>query len=201
MCFFMQISKDATELKHRFNAKFENDLDFRPQSYNGFQYPKIPVITNQKSDTIQLFEWGLIPSWAKNDEIQKNTLNARFETITEKPSFKYVVRNRCFIIADSFFEWQWLDEKGKKKQKYEIMLPDHTLFAFAGLYNQWVDPTTGEVRNTCTILTTEADDLMSKIHNSKKRMPLILDPSNENLWLNGELKTFVHVPLIANPIG
>jgi putative SOS response-associated peptidase YedK len=200
MCFFMQISKDATELKHRFNARFENEVFFNPVSYNGFIYPKVPVIASDRIGTIQFFEWGLIPSWAKNDEIRKNTLNARIETITEKPSFRNVVHNRCLVIADSFFEWQWLDEKGKQKQKYQILLRDHSLFAFAGLYNQWADSTSGEVKNTFTILTTEADELMSKIHNSKKRMPVILNPSEEAVWLQGKWPSFPKIELIANPI-
>ena len=134
MCFFSQISKDAVEVQHRFNAKFENGTSFKPMAYNAFQFPKTPVITDKNRELIQMFQWGLIPHWAKNDEIKKNTLNARVETIHEKPSFKYALQNRCLIIADGFFEWQWLDPKGKHKQKYIINFPDNQLFAFAGLY-------------------------------------------------------------------
>lgn len=201
MCFFMQISKDATELKHRFNASFEDEIHYKSSIYNAFQFPYTPIITAKESSRIQLFQWGLIPPWAKNDEIQKNTLNARLETIQEKPSFKYVLENRCLIPADAFFEWQWLDPKGKEKQKYQINLPDESLFSFAGLYNQWVDPNSGEIKNTYTILTTEANELMSIIHNSKKRMPVILNPNDEIKWLSGTLHSFNDIDLVATPIN
>jgi putative SOS response-associated peptidase YedK len=201
MCFFSQISKDAVEVQHRFNAKFENETSFKPMAYNAFQFPKTPVITNLNPDLIQMFQWGLIPHWAKNDEIKKNTLNARIETIHEKPSFKYALQNRCLIIADGFFEWQWLDPKGKHKQKYIINFPDNQLFAFAGLYNTWADPSTGEMINTYTILTTAANELMSIIHNSKKRMPIILNPEDENLWLSGEELQQKEIQLVATPLS
>jgi putative SOS response-associated peptidase YedK len=201
MCFFSQISKDAVEVQHRFNAKFENETSFKPMAYNAFQFPKTPVITNLNPDLIQMFQWGLIPHWAKNDEIKKNTLNARVETIHEKPSFKYALQNRCLIIADGFFEWQWLDPKGKHKQKYIINFPDNQLFAFAGLYNTWADPSTGEMINTYTILTTAANELMSIIHNSKKRMPIILNPEDENLWLSGEELQQKEIQLVATPLS
>lgn len=201
MCFFSQVSKDAVEVQHRFNARFENGTSFKPMAYNAFQFPKTPVITNQNPGLIQMFQWGLIPHWAKNDEIKKNTLNARVETIQEKPSFKYVLQNRCLIIADGFFEWQWLDPKGKQKQKYLITLPENQLFAFAGLYNIWADPTTGEMINTYTILTTTANELMSIIHNSKKRMPVILNPEDEAQWLTGAQVPLKDISLIATKLG
>lgn len=186
MCYHSKQTKSAQELQHRFNAKFDNIEEYRPSVYNGFQHPKTPIITNQKTDTIQLYNWGLIPFWAKDDGIKKNTLNARMETIHEKPSFRNVVKNRCLILADGFYEWQWLDEKGKKKQKYELTLPENQAFAFAGLWSEWVDKSTGEIRYTYTILTTEANELMAKIHNTKKRMPVIVATDNEQNWLQGD---------------
>ncbi len=186
MCFHSKQSKSAQELQNRFRAKFENEALFTPTVYNGFQFPKTPVITNKKTNTIQLFNWGLIPFWAKDDSIKKNTLNARIETIHEKPSFRNSVNNRCLILADGFYEWHWLDEKGKQKQKYEMTLPNNELFAFAGLFSEWTDQSTGEILSTYTILTTEANELMSKIHNTKKRMPVIISENNERNWLNGE---------------
>jgi putative SOS response-associated peptidase YedK len=185
MCFFSKISKTATELQNRFNAKFENENEFQPSNYNGFEFPKTPVITNSDIHKIQLFYWGLIPHWAKDTAIRKNTLNARIETIHEKPSFKNSINNRCLVITDGFYEWQWLDEKGKNKKKYLITLLDNKAFAFAGLWNEWVDKGTGEKIKTYTILTTEANELLSIIHNSKKRMPVILNEKNEMNWLNG----------------
>ena len=185
MCFHSKQTKSAQELEHRFDAKFEKAENYVPSIYNGFTFPQTPVITNKDKNKIQLFNWGLIPHWAKDDSIRKNTLNARSETIHEKPSFRQVVNNRCLVLSDGFFEWQWLDEKGKKKQKYEITLPSNELFAFAGLWSEWVDKTTGELINSYAILTTEANETMSRIHNSKKRMPMILSRDNERSWING----------------
>ncbi len=186
MCFHAKQSKTAAQLKNRFKVRFDKEIEYEPSEVlNGFTYPKLPVITNKDSSNIQLFNWGLIPSWVKDNTIRKNTLNARMETIAEKPSFRNSVRNRCLVLVDGFYEWQWLDDKGKKKQKYELSLPNKEAFALAGLWNEWLDKETGEVIPTFTILTTEADELMARIHNSKKRMPVILTEHEEMLWLQG----------------
>lgn len=200
MCFHFKQSKSAQELKLRFKASFKDEHLFQPSVYNGFQYPKTPIITNKRPDAIQLFNWGLIPFWAKDDTIKKNTLNARIETINEKSSFRNSVNNRCFVLVDGFYEWQWLDEKGNQKQKYELTLPDNEPFAFAGLWSEWVDKSTGKIINTYTILTTEANELMSKIHNTKKRMPVILSADNEQNWLNGHNLTMQNDRLKATEI-
>jgi putative SOS response-associated peptidase YedK len=185
MCFHSKLSKEAVELETRFKAKMDSpELFISSTSINGFSFPLNPVITIEKPNTIQLFNWGLIPNWAKDKEIRKNTLNARIETINEKVSFKNSVENRCLILADGFYEWQWLDDLGKKKQKHLIHLPNDQAFAFAGIYSKWIDKQTGELLYTYSIVTTEAKGLMLNIHNSKKRMPIILNPENEQDWLN-----------------
>lgn len=184
MCFFFKQSKDATEVKNRFNLKNEKLSNLKSDYYNGFEYPKTAVITDNNKNELQFFNWGLIPFWAKDDSIKRYTLNAKIETLSEKPSFKNSVNNRCLIIADGFFEWQWLDAKGKTKQKYLITLPQNELFAFAGIWSQWTDSVTGELIYSYSILTTEANELMSNIHNSKKRMPVILTKNNEIDWLD-----------------
>lgn len=198
MCFHSKQSKSAQELKNRFKATFENEALFQPTIYNGFQFPQTPVITDKQPNTIQLFNWGLIPFWAKDDSIKKNTLNARIETIHEKPSFRNAVNNRCLILADGFYEWQWIDDKGKQKQKYLITLSNDELFAFAGLWSEWTDKQTGEMLNTYTILTTDANHLMAEIHNTKKRMPVIV--ANENDWLNGQQLIMKNEHLIAQKV-
>lgn len=197
MCFHSKQSKSAQELEHRFKAKFDKGHSFLPAIYNGFQHPKTPVITNHQPERIQQIQWGLIPQWAKDDSIKKNTLNARLETLSEKPSFKNVINNRCLILVDEFYEWQWLDEKGKNKQKYALKLPNNEAFAFAGLWSDWVDKSTGEIIKSYTIITTEANELMSTIHNTKKRMPIILAPSNEYDWLQGHPIEMYNDHLIA----
>lgn len=187
MCYHYQLAKPIPEIEQKFEAQFHYPEFYQPLIFNGFLHLKAPVIANSQPNVIDFFSWGLIPHWAKDSTIQKNTLNARIETIAEKPSFKYSVQNRCLILADAFFEWQWLDPKGKKKQKYKLTLPDESLFAFAGLWSQ----------KTFTILTTEANELMSEIHNSKKRMPLILASGTEKNWLSGQSMESQNHHLIA----
>jgi putative SOS response-associated peptidase YedK len=139
---------------------------------------------------ISHIKWGLIPSWSKDDSIKKYTLNARHETVNQKPSFKNA--KRCLIFADGFYEWKWLDAKGTKKQKYLIEYPDSELFAFAGLYDQWVDKETGEIIRSCSILTTQAKGIMREIHNSKLRMPVTINKSNFNEWLDRNEMNILH---------
>ena len=195
MCFYSRQTKKAVELINRYKARIVNELEFEmANEYNGFSFPKTPVITNKDRTVIDHLHWGLIPLWAKDDTIRQYTLNAKIETLNEKPAFKDNVKNRCLIIADGFYEWKWLDKKGKEKQKYLITLPGEQLFAFAGLWSRWVNLETGEIVKSYTIITTEADQLMSEIHNSKKRMPVILTRENENEWMNG------HAPMeFAHP--
>jgi putative SOS response-associated peptidase YedK len=119
----------------------------------------------------------------------------------EKPAFRTSVNNRCLVLADGFFEWQWLDPKGKVKQKYMLNLPNKAAFAFAGLWSEWTDRVTGEVIVTYTIMTTEANALMAEIHNNKRRMPIILTPENEKLWLQGDTLEMDNDRPIAAPIA
>lgn len=200
MCFYSKLSKSAQELKSRFKANFDDEDKYVPANFNGFQFPKTPIITNMQKNEIQLYSWGLIPFWAKDDTIKKSTLNARIETLNEKSSFRNILHNRCLVIADGFYEWQWIDEKGKQKQKYELTLPDGELFAFGGLWSEWLDKSTGELVYTYTILTTVANKLMSRIHNTKKRMPIIISANNEQDWLSGSDLIMQNDKLIATKV-
>ncbi len=201
MCFNTRQSKRQEQLEKRFNAKMSKLKEYNISiQFNGFQHPQTPVIANNKTDTIQLFNWGLIPHWAKDDSIRKHTLNARIETINQKPSFRDAAKNRCLVLIDGFYEWQWLDPKGKNKQKYLITRPDDEAFALAGLWNQWTDKTTGEILNTYTILTKEANELMAEIHNSQKRMPVVLSQNNEMDWLTGKEVSTEDIELIATMV-
>lgn len=184
MCFHTIQNKLALQIEKRFKAKIKDKHSFVPSEHvNGFEFPKTPIITNENPEIIEHYNWGLIPHWAKDDAIKAVTLNAKIETLDEKPSFRDVVNQRCLIIANGFYEWQWLDSKGKNKVKYQIGIKNEDLFAFAGLYSHWTDTNTGEIRNTYTMVTTEANTLMAEIHNIKKRMPIILRPEDENKWL------------------
>ena len=201
MCFHSKQTADATKLKNRFKASLINsESEFQSNVYNGFTHPKTPVITNENPDLIQLFEWGLIPSWANDKKIQDVTLNARIETITEKPSFKGSLNQKCLILLDGFYEWKWLDSKGKEKQKYLISLPDNEPFAVAGLWSMWINDV-NEQLFSYTMITAEARGIMREIHNTKLRMPVILTEGNERSWLMGKTKADIVPNLVATLVG
>lgn len=206
MCFHIIQSKLAKQIERRFNAKIRDENLFEPQnSINGFDFPKTPVIIDENPREILHFNWGLIPSWAKDESIKKMTLNERIETLDVKPSFRNSIDKRCLVIANGFYEWQWHDTKGKNKTKYEIGIANNDLFAFAGIYSQWINELTGEVKNTFSIVTTDANPLMAEIHNIKKRMPIILKPEDEVQWLNhdkiGNYALPYQVELFANKLN
>nr|WP_315175931.1 SOS response-associated peptidase [uncultured Flavobacterium sp.] len=186
MCFFIQQKAPIKQVEERFNAKVDNPDNFlQSELINGFAHLNTPIIIDNTPEIISTnFSWGLVPSWAKDIDIRNNTLNARIETVDEKPSFKNNTQNRCLIIATAFYEWHWIDHKGKVKEKYQINTQNDELFALAGLYSNWLNKETGEVINTYTILTTEANDIMKYVHNTKQRMPVILKKEDEKSWLD-----------------
>ncbi|MBW4644097.1 MAG: SOS response-associated peptidase [Goleter apudmare HA4340-LM2] len=132
---------------------------------------------------VQQLRWGLIPSWAKDPKIGAKLINARSETVTEKPSFRSAFkRRRCLIVADGFYEWQ---RQQGKKQPFYFHLQDSQPFGFAGLWEQWRSPEGQEIAS-CTILTTAANELLQPIHD---RMPVIVAPTDYNLWLDPQVQT------------
>ncbi|MFC1810056.1 SOS response-associated peptidase [Patescibacteria group bacterium] len=185
MCFTVSLKSDQKKTEKRFNAKFAEPENIKPIFYtNAFTHPNHPVILNKDPGLIQMASWGLIPPWAKDEEIQNKTCNARAETIHEKPSFKHAAKSGyCLVLVDGFFEWQ--EVKGKK-YPYYIYKKDQEPFALAGLWEPWTNPETGEIKKTFTIITCEANELLAKIHNKKKRMPVILGSQNEQKWLEGD---------------
>ncbi|MEN2415525.1 SOS response-associated peptidase [Flavobacterium mesophilum] len=190
MCFFTQQNAPAKNVKQRFNADIDNEENYlQANELNGFTFPNIPIILNTTPKLITTdFTWGLLPFWAKAEEFRKNTLNARIETIDEKASFRNITQNRCLIIATGYYEWHWNDSKGNTKDKYQINSQDDEIFTFAGLYTKWKNPVTGEIKNTYTMVTTEANELMSNIHNHGKRMPIMLKRKDEIAWLDSSIK-------------
>lgn len=186
MCFYTQQNAPKKNVKERFNAEIENEeAYFEADFINGFSYPNLPIILDTKPDIITTsFHWGLPPQWTKNLDIQQNILNARIETIDEKPSFMHLTKNRCLIIATAYYEWRHNYDKKKTKEKYQINSQDDEIFTFAGLYKEGVNPETGEVLNTYTILTTEANEIMKYVHNNRERMPVMLKKNDELAWLD-----------------
>lgn len=154
---------------------------------NAFSFPEYPIITSDPE--LQNFKWGLIPFLVKDqkqaDEIKRMTLNARADTIFQKPSFREpIMKKRCIIPSTGYFEWR---HEGDKKIPYYIFLKDEEIFSMAGIYDTWLDKSTGEVVNTFSIVTTEANSLTDYIHNTKHRMPAILNKEDEEKWLDPKL--------------
>lgn len=136
----------------------------------------LAIIHDGKQKRAGYLRWGLVPSWAKDEKIGYKMINARSETAHEKPSFKNLMaRKRCLIIADSFYEWRKTE---KEKQPKRIQTEDRKLFAFAGLWDKWVQA--DKELFTCTILTKDANDFMQDIHH---RMPIILPKGKEDEWI------------------
>ncbi len=135
------------------------------------------VVEEDEERKLEVFRWGLIPSWAKDPAIGNKMINARAETVSEKPSFRSAFKKRrCLIVADGFYEWQ---KTGSGKQPYHFRIKDSSPFAFAGLWEIWDKE--GEEIRSCSIITTDANDLMNEIHH---RMPVILHPENYGVWLD-----------------
>jgi putative SOS response-associated peptidase YedK len=139
---------------------------------------EMPAIVKGEKNEIVMMKWGLIPHWTKDIQTAKRSINARAESLSEKPSFRDLLNNRrCLVPASGFFEWR---KEGNKRIPFYLHLPKSPLFAFAGLYDRWTDPE-GNLVVTFTIITTESNVLIAKIHD---RMPSILSAENEDRWLS-----------------
>lgn len=150
--------------------------------YNIAPSQPVPAILNQTPRELQFVRWGLIPSWAKDPTIGYRMINARAETLAEKPAFRRPLqRQRCLIPADGFYEWQRL---GTRKVPHWIRLTSGEVFAFAGLWDTWTDPKTETAMTSCTIITTTPNRLLASIHD---RMPVILPRESEAAWLSDGL--------------
>lgn len=192
MCFHNSMSAKAVKLAARYGRKSDvveiyQDILNEQYHVSAFTFPKYPIITT--SDEIQVFNWGLIPFWTKDeanaDEIRRMTLNARADTIFEKPSFREpIMKKRCIVPSTGYFEWR---HEGTKKIPYYIYLKDEPIFSMAGIYDSWLDKETGEEHSTFSIITTDTNPLTDYIHNTKHRMPAILSKENEEKWLNPNL--------------
>jgi len=141
----------------------------------------MPVVPNDGARLLDAFRWGLIPSWAKDPSIGSKLINARGETVAEKPSFRTALKKRrCLVVVDGWYEWK---QSTKPKTPYFFHRKDGAALTLAGLWEEWTAPDTGEVLNTCTIITTGPNALMAPIHD---RMPVILAPEARELWLRPE---------------
>ncbi len=148
----------------------------------------LSIVGNEEGRKGGYLQWGLVPSWAEDPKIGNKMINARSETVDEKPSFKRLLsRRRCLIVADSFYEW---NRKEGDKQPYRITINDGRLFTFAGLWDRWKKGDLELV--TCTILTTKPNNLMQSIHD---RMPVILQGKDQDNWIDS---TIVDKPFLKS---
>src|SRR4051812_31653774 len=142
---------------------------------------------------MRFFKWGLVPSWAKDTSMGARLINARSETVAEKPAFRQAFKQRrCIIPADGFYEWQ---RTGGRKQPFFFMMRDERPFGFAGLWERW-EGEGGEVLNSCVILTTEANEVLRPVHD---RMPIILHPDVYDLWLDVDTRKFDLIKDVLRP--
>lgn len=153
----------------------------------------MPVIVSGEQHQIAMMRWGLVPHWTKDTSSARPLINARAETLAEKPAFKSLLKNRrCLVPASGFFEWK---KEGTRKIPFYVHLPDNPCFSFAGLYDEWHDPA-GTTLATYTIITTGPNALMATIHN---RQPAILSRENEEGWLHGDFSDPARLASILAP--
>lgn len=175
MCGRFSLTKEEQTINERFTTS-GGSIPYIPR-FNGAPGQNQVVITNTASGKLNSFRWGLVPFWAKDAAIGNKLINAKSETASQKPSFREAFKKRrCLVISDGFFEWKkW----GNDKVPHYIRLPEHQLFAMAGLWETWKGAS-NELINTFTILTTEPNEAMKSIHH---RMPVILPKKEEENWL------------------
>jgi putative SOS response-associated peptidase YedK len=188
---------ERTELDELFDYAVQTDeWDTYYHHLSGFSFRKIPVLTAEKPDKINAYNWGLISHKIKNEAEAKKrrtgTLNAKSETIFELTTFKDIIdKQRCLIFINGFFEPHTFN---KKKYSFYLQLKEQKTFALAGLYDSWVNKETGEIVNSCSIITIKPEGLMAKIHNKiddegnpDPRSPLILEKENMYNWIKPDL--------------
>jgi putative SOS response-associated peptidase YedK len=178
MCGRFTLTTTPTELAEAFPG-IEIAEDLTPR-YNIAPSQPVAIIANTGVRRVELYRWGLIPSWAKDASIGERMINARAETLAEKPAFRRLYRKRrCLVLADGFYEWK-VEPGGRPKTPMYVRLASGKPFAFAGLWDAW-QPEGGDLVHSCAIVTTAPNQLMRMIHT---RMPVMLDPAAYGLWLD-----------------
>ena len=214
MCFYNGVDINRAghiRLNKREKKLSDFDLNLQQPMASGFEYPLWPVVKpfeNGKDFTIEMMHWEFIPSYIKTTEallhfrkggfnpntgkkdFPHNTLNARGEDVFQRPTYKDAANHRrCLVLSSGFYEWRHHTSEGGKDTAYPyyISLKNSAYFFMAGIFNPWLDQSTGEMVNSFSILTTAANPLMEKIHNKKKRMPVILPEQEAERWIQSEL--------------
>src|SRR5579872_6536332 len=174
-----------------------NSVEWSPR-YNIAPTQMVPTVRAARDGSgreLALVKWGLVPSWADDPKIGSGMINARAETVATKPAFRSALRKkRCLVPVDGFYEWQAVPGQ-KTKQPFLISVTDQPVFAFAGLWEHWTSPE-GQGLDSCTIITTEANELMKAVHD---RMPVILDRQDYDRWLDPGDTDAQHVLPLLKP--
>jgi putative SOS response-associated peptidase YedK len=177
MCGRFVRKSTIEEIVAQFDAEFDAEFDVSP-SFNIAPSQQVLAIVQEKRRTVRAFRWGLIPSWAKDEKIGYKMINARAESLADKPSFKQAYeKRRCLVVADGFYEWR---KDARAKTPYYFHLKTGRPFGFAGLWERWKNPD-GAVVNSCAIITTSPNRLMEPIHD---RMPVIIGQQSYGDWLD-----------------
>jgi len=198
MCFYYAVIKTNVKALIQNGIIKEEQLSLfsDKQFVKGFDYPLMPVISNGNPAIIQMFRWGFVPAQTQNIEQataflrQYNTLNAKAENLFDSRLFgKAIQKQRCLVLCCGFFEWRHKNPEKKNSEIYPfyISLKDEGMFVFGGIWEKFTDKNTGEIIHTYAIITTPANDLMELVHNTKKRMPLIIEPEKAFNWLDPNL--------------
>jgi putative SOS response-associated peptidase YedK len=194
MCGRYRLSRRKQIIEEHFNCE-PWDEEWSPR-FNICPTQPVPVIRQNPKKPVRelsLMRWGLIPSWAKDPSVGARAINARSETAATTPAFRdAVARRRCLIPADGFYEWK---KTAGAKQPYCFEVNGGPLFAFAGMWDRWKDPS-GQWIKTCTILTTVSNAVTAPVHG---RMPVILDPNSYDRWLDPGMNHFAEVSELLTP--
>lgn len=187
MCYTVSVFAQTHVIETDLGRLFDDASEFVPYVHvSGFAHPLLPIAAGD--DDLRMMQWGLVPRWTKTleqaREMQSRTLNARSETVFEKPSYRDAIRKRRGLLPVSgFIEWH---HDGKLKIPHLVRLRGHEIFTLGCIWEEWMEPDTGECRATFSILTTEANMLMSYVHNSAMRMPVVIPREDRPTWLFAE---------------
>lgn len=194
MCGRFVLKDNIKTLSKNFDFDQDDDVLFEPK-YNISPGQNVPIIIKEETRKCAIMRWGLVPSWSNDPLIGFQMINARSETVAQKPSFKNSLRKRrCIVPSNGFYEWKKLDNK--TKTPYHIKMKNNKPFGFAGLWDTWnID---GGNLATFTIITTSPNELIKPIHD---RMPVILKKEDEDLWLNPDIQNSDEVLHLLKPFS
>ncbi len=208
MCGRFTITSDPTIYQMEFGIDLDNDVKSGWRlRYNVSPTQTIPVVNDSNKRTMELMQWGLVPNWSKDEKNKYRLINVRSETLMEKTLFKKLIQQgqRCFILADGFYEWQTPAQKGKSKTPFYFHLKNNKPIAFAGIWDLWKAPN-NQIFETCAIITCVPNSLVNPIHN---RMPVILDSTSSWEWLSQKptlqllslLKPYPEIDMVSFPVS